>query len=74
MTYPSSIIYHLYGTGPAFVVTNAAALAVIQICRKEPFRVFRDARFRTKQIADTALDAFRIIIDRLLCPPASGQI
>jgi hypothetical protein len=56
------------------VVANATALAVIKICHKEPFHVFRDARFGTEQIADAALDAFRIIPDRLLCPPASGQI
>jgi len=74
MTYPSSILYHFYGPRPAFVVANAAALAVVQICRKESFRVFGDARFRTEQIADTALDAFRIIPDWLLSPPASGQI
>jgi hypothetical protein len=74
MTYPSSILYHFYGTGPAFVVANAATLAVVQICREESFRVFRDARLRTEQITDTAFDAFCIIPDRLLSPPPSGQI
>jgi len=74
MTYPSSILYHFYGARPAFMVTKAAALAVIQICRKKSFRVFGDARLRTEQIADAALDAFRIIPDRLLSPPPSGQI
>jgi hypothetical protein len=74
MTYPSSAFYHLDGTGPTFVVANAAALAVIQICRKEAFRVFRYARFRAEQIADTAFNAFRIIPDGFLSPPASGQV
>jgi hypothetical protein len=74
MPYPSSILYHFYGTGPAFVVANAAALAVVQICREESFRVFRDARFRTEQIADTAFNAFRIIPDGFLRPPATRQV
>jgi len=54
------------------MVANAAAFAVIQICCKEAIRVFRNARFRTEQIADTAFDAFRIIPNGFLGSPAPG--
>jgi hypothetical protein len=48
ITYPSSVFYHLYGTGPALVVANATALAVIKICHEESVSVFRNTRLRTE--------------------------
>jgi len=53
---------------------NAAALAIIQICLKETVFGLLNAAFGTVNITDTALDAFRIIPNRSLRPPASRMI
>jgi predicted secreted protein len=54
--------------------TNAATFAIIKICLKITIFALLDASFRTENIADAAFDAFGIIPDWPLRPPASRMI
>lgn len=53
---------------------DAAAFAIIQVCLKEAVFGLLNTAFRTVNITNTALDAFCIIPDRPLRPPASRMI
>jgi len=69
-----SLLYHRYRPWPAFVCTDSTALAVIQICLEKTILALLYATFRTIDVTDAALDAFRIIPDRPLRPPTARMI
>jgi hypothetical protein len=54
--------------------TNTAPFAVIQICLEKTIFALLDATFRTKHITDTAFDAFVVVPDGPLSPPAPCMI
>jgi hypothetical protein len=53
---------------------DTASLAIINICFEETVFALLNAAFRTKDIANAALDAFLIIPNRPLRPPTSCMI
>jgi len=69
-----SLLYHRYRVRPAFVCAYPAALAIIEICLEKAILALLYATFRTIDITDAALDAFRVIPDRSLRPPTACMI
>jgi hypothetical protein len=53
---------------------DAAALAVVQIRLKKALGNLGNAAFRAEDVTDTALDAFLVIPDGTLSPPAARFI
>jgi hypothetical protein len=53
---------------------NTAPFAVIHVCFEKTVFALLNAAFRTKDIANAALDAFLIIPNRPLRPPTSRMI
>jgi len=70
----SSLLYHLDRAGPALVRADPAPLAVIHVRFEKAVLALLYASFRAKDIADAAFDAFGVIPDRPLGPPAAGVV
>jgi hypothetical protein len=68
------LLYHGYHPCPAFPGTNAASLAVIQVGFKIPVLVLLNAPFRTKDLANAALNALIEVIGRPLGAPVPTLI
>jgi hypothetical protein len=69
-----SLLYHCYRMGPAFMRTNAAALAIIHIRLEKTILGLLHAAFRTIYVTDTAFNAFLIVPNWSLRPPTSRVI
>jgi hypothetical protein len=69
-----SLLYHFNCAGPAFVRADAAAFAIIHVRHKKSIFTLLNASFGAKNVADAALDAFRVVPDGPLRPPASRMV
>jgi hypothetical protein len=70
----SSLLYHCYRAGPAFMRANAAALAIIHVCLEKTVLALLHAAFGAKHVTDAAFNTFLIVPNGPLRTPTSRMI
>jgi hypothetical protein len=68
------LLYHGYTARDTFLGTDSAPFAIVEVSLKISFLSFLDSHIRTKDITNSAFNAFRFIANRPQRSPVSGFI